>query len=120
MSTRYRPLTSRHVPASAPHPPGTTYRVSAGIEQRDSDRAIVYRIELAHHGVVAPRRVPSFPYAGDDAARVAQALEAVREEFAARLLEQQATAVTPEAVTRTPRVRRVLASRRPPRTGEAT
>lgn len=112
MSTVYRPIVVRHVPASPPHPAGTAYRVSVGIEQRDSDSGVVYRVEMETLGVVAPRRIPSFPFSTDDAARVALALEAVREEFSARLLEQQAAQVTPETVQRVRRVSRLLTTRR--------
>ena len=79
------PQQSETIPASPPHPPGTTYKVSIGLEQWDSNFIPVVKIEMAHDGEVTERS-PSFPLGTEDHSRVLRAI--------ANLLEKQST--TPE------------------------
>ncbi len=68
------PQLSEEIPASPPHPPGTSYRISMGLEQWESHFVPVVKIQMAHNGEVSERS-PSFPLGTDDYARVMKAIE---------------------------------------------
>jgi 2,4-dienoyl-CoA reductase-like NADH-dependent reductase (Old Yellow Enzyme family) len=67
------PQQSETIPASPPHPPGTSYRVSIGLEQWDSNFIPVVKIEMVHDGEVTDRS-PSFPVGTEDHAKVSRAI----------------------------------------------
>jgi 2,4-dienoyl-CoA reductase-like NADH-dependent reductase (Old Yellow Enzyme family) len=67
------PQHSEIIPASPPHPDGTSYRVSIGIEQVDSNFLPVIKIQMLYHGEVSERS-PSFPLGTDDPIRVSRAI----------------------------------------------
>ena len=79
MPVAFYPTVYQDVPASQPHPPGTTYRVSVGWENWGGEKAeYVQKIQMAYDGNVTGRKVPSFPDDSDDFERVCVALEEVR------------------------------------------
>ena len=75
------PQVSKEIPASPPHPAGTSYRISIGLEQWESNFVPVVKIQMAYEGRVWERS-PSFPLGTEDHAKVSKAI--------ADLLEKQA------------------------------
>jgi 2,4-dienoyl-CoA reductase-like NADH-dependent reductase (Old Yellow Enzyme family) len=75
------PQASEEVPASPPHPAGTSYRISIGLEQWESNFIPVVKIQMVHDGEVSDRS-PSFPLGTEDHAKVGKAI--------ADLLDKQA------------------------------
>jgi hypothetical protein len=75
MPQTYFPTVGRSidVPASPPHAPGTTYRVSFGHEQWIDGSYPVGKVQMVYNGVVSGRRSPSFPEGTDDYFRVLNA-----------------------------------------------
>jgi len=74
------PQVSEEVPASPPHPAGTSYRISIGLEQWESNFVPVVKIQMVHDGRVTEGS-PSFPLGTEDHAKVGKAI--------ADLLEKQ-------------------------------
>jgi len=72
------PQLSEEIPASPPHPPGTSYRISMGLEQWESNFIPVVKIQMARNGEVSERS-PSFPMGTDDHARVLKAIDGLLE-----------------------------------------
>jgi len=67
----YHPFISEDVNVtSPPHPPGTTYRVSIGIEYWDGMPVEVEKVQMVYNGTVSGRRSPSYPIGTDDFDRV--------------------------------------------------
>ncbi len=75
------PQVSKEIPASPPHPAGTSYRISIGLEQWETNFIPVVKIQMVHDGRVWERS-PSFPLGTEDHAKVSKAI--------ADLLEKQA------------------------------
>ncbi|UYG93207.1 hypothetical protein [Cytobacillus firmus] len=63
------------VPASAPHPKNTQYKVSIGEELWSDNRNPVIKIQMVYNGEIAGRRSPSYPLGTDDFQRVMLAVE---------------------------------------------
>lgn len=79
------PQLSEIIPASPPHPRGTSYRISIGIEQVDSSFLPVIKVQMMHHGKVSERS-PSFPLGSEDHIRVSKAIN--------DLLQKHSTIIT--------------------------
>jgi 2,4-dienoyl-CoA reductase-like NADH-dependent reductase (Old Yellow Enzyme family) len=75
------PQLSEEVPASPPHPAGTSYRISIGLEQWESNFIPVVKIQMVHDGKVSEGS-PSFPLGTEDHVKVSKAI--------ADLLDKQA------------------------------
>jgi hypothetical protein len=60
-------------PASKPHPEGTQYKISTGLETWDNGNHEVVKIQMVYNGKVAGRRSPSYPVGTDDFVRVMEA-----------------------------------------------
>jgi 2,4-dienoyl-CoA reductase-like NADH-dependent reductase (Old Yellow Enzyme family) len=75
------PQVSEEIPASPPHPAGTRYRISIGLEQWDSNFIPVVKIQMVQDGRVCEGS-PSFPLGTEDHAKVGKAI--------ADLLDKQA------------------------------
>jgi hypothetical protein len=67
------PQLSEIIPASPPHPAGTSYKISIGIEQDGSSFIPVIKVQMAYHGEVSERS-PSFPLGTEDHIRVGKAI----------------------------------------------
>jgi 2,4-dienoyl-CoA reductase-like NADH-dependent reductase (Old Yellow Enzyme family) len=67
------PQVSEELPASPPHPAGTSYRISIGLEQWESNFIPVVKIQMVHDGEVSDRS-PSFPLGTEDHAKVGKAI----------------------------------------------
>ncbi|MDH4009121.1 MAG: NADH:flavin oxidoreductase [Desulfobacterales bacterium] len=76
------PQISKTVPASPPHPPGTGYQISIGLEQWDSDFIPVAKIQMVYKGNILDRG-PSFPLGSVDHQNVNKAISKLLEEYAA-------------------------------------
>jgi 2,4-dienoyl-CoA reductase-like NADH-dependent reductase (Old Yellow Enzyme family) len=68
------PHMTEDVPASPPHPPGTSYRISLGLEQWDSQYIPLLRVQMAFNGNVSQGSL-SFPLGTEDHSRVHQAVQ---------------------------------------------
>lgn len=75
------PQLSEMIPASPPHPPGTSYKVSIGLEDWDASYIPVVKVQMAYNDQVAENKSPSYPLGTDDHNRVNRAI--------INLLEQQ-------------------------------
>jgi 2,4-dienoyl-CoA reductase-like NADH-dependent reductase (Old Yellow Enzyme family) len=67
------PQLSEMVPASPPHPPGTSYKISIGLEDWASNYIPVIKIQMLSNGQIS-ERVPSFPLGTQDHQKVTQAI----------------------------------------------
>jgi 2,4-dienoyl-CoA reductase-like NADH-dependent reductase (Old Yellow Enzyme family) len=67
------PQLSEEIPASPPHPPGTSYRISVGLEQWESNFIPVVKIQMVHDGEVYEGS-PSFPLGTEDHVKVSNAI----------------------------------------------
>jgi 2,4-dienoyl-CoA reductase-like NADH-dependent reductase (Old Yellow Enzyme family) len=76
------PQISEEIPASPPHPAGTSYRISIGLEQWESNFIPVVKIQMVHDGEISEGS-PSFPLGTEDHVKVSKAI--------AELLDKQAT-----------------------------
>ena len=72
------PQLSEEIPASPPHPPGTSYRISIGLEQWESNFIPVVKIQMVHDGEVSEGG-PSFPLGTEDHAKVSRAIAGLLE-----------------------------------------
>ncbi len=70
------PQLSETIPASPPHPPGTNYRISTGLEQVDAGFSPVVKVEMEHNGKVLGSP-PYFPMGSDDYERISGAITAL-------------------------------------------
>ncbi|MGG2111906.1 hypothetical protein ABFY60_15510 [Lysinibacillus pakistanensis] len=68
------------VPASAPHPENTEYKVSIGYEKWDDTMHKVIKVQMVYDGVIAGRRSPSYPLDKDDYYRVNDAIQRLHAE----------------------------------------
>lgn len=76
------PQSTKEIPAGLPHPPGTCYRISVGLEQLESQFIPAIRIQVVHNGEVSEKR-PSFSLFRGDLERVSRAIRDLLEEQAA-------------------------------------
>ena len=83
MSKTFFPEISETIPASAPHPPDTFYKVSVGLEEWDSNYVPVVKVQMVYNGKISGRRSPSYPLGTDDHIRVKETIN--------KLLEKHAT-----------------------------
>ena len=63
------PQLTEIIPASPPHPPGTNYRISIGLEQVDAGFSPVVKVEMEYNDKVLGQ-TPYFPLGSDDYERV--------------------------------------------------
>jgi 2,4-dienoyl-CoA reductase-like NADH-dependent reductase (Old Yellow Enzyme family) len=73
LEENFFPELSETVLASPPHPPGTSYRISIGIEQCASSYLPVIKVQMVYDGKVAEQGL-SFPLGTDDHFRVNTAI----------------------------------------------
>ena len=76
------PQISNAVPASLPHPPGTGYQISIGLEQWDSSFIPVVKIQMVHEGKIIDRG-PSFPLGSEDHQKVNRAIRDLLQKYQA-------------------------------------
>ena len=76
------PQISKIVPASRPHPEGTDYQISIGLEQWDSSYIPVVKIQMVYNGKAVDRG-PSFPLGSEDHQKVNKAIFEILAEYAA-------------------------------------
>ena len=76
------PQISKTVPASLPHPPGTGYHISIGLEQWDSGFIPVVKIQMVYEEKIIDRS-PSFPLGTEDHQKVNKALNELLEDYMA-------------------------------------
>ncbi len=76
------PQISKTVPASRPHPPGTGYQISIGLEQWDSGFIPVVKIQMVNEKKIMDRG-PSFPLGSEDHQKVNKAISELLREYAA-------------------------------------
>ncbi|MFQ5508457.1 MAG: hypothetical protein ACE5FN_03875 [Leptospirillia bacterium] len=76
MARTFFPEAHRFIPASPPHPEGTQYKVSVGMEDWGGTYQPVIKVQMAKHGQVLGRKSPSYPLETDD---YWQVFKAVRE-----------------------------------------
>ena len=67
------PQLSEIVPASPPHPPGTGYKISIGLEDWELNYIPVIKIQMLSNGQISERS-PSFPLGTPDHQKVTQAI----------------------------------------------
>lgn len=60
------------ITASRPHPPGSEYAISVGIEDWNGESIMVTKIRMVYQGKIRGRKAPSFPIGTDDFERVAE------------------------------------------------
>lgn len=75
------PQLSEEILASPPHPSGTSYKISIGLEEWDSNYIPVVKIQMAYKGRVS-ERAPSFPLGTDDHDRVNKGITDLLEKHA--------------------------------------
>jgi len=67
----FYPQKSKDIEASPPHPKGTSYKVSVGLEDwGDGEFKPVSKVQISYDGVVSGRKCPSYPVGTDDQERV--------------------------------------------------
>jgi 2,4-dienoyl-CoA reductase-like NADH-dependent reductase (Old Yellow Enzyme family) len=76
------PQISKTVPASPPHPPGTEYQISMGLEQWGASFIPVIKIQLNYEGKTVDRDL-SFPLGSEDPQKVTKAISELTAEYAA-------------------------------------
>lgn len=66
------------IPASAPHPYNTEYKISVGDEEWEGGVFhSVIKVQMMYDGKVAGRRSPSYPIESDDYNRVFDAIQSL-------------------------------------------
>ncbi len=63
-----------------PHPQGTAYRISIGLEQWDTQFIPVVKIQMVYAGKLIDRG-PSFPLGSEDQQKVGAAISKLLEEY---------------------------------------
>ena len=64
------------IPASAPHPDNTEYKISVGDEEWDGGVFhSVVKVQMMYNGKIAGRKSPSYPIGSDDYMRVCEAIQ---------------------------------------------
>jgi 2,4-dienoyl-CoA reductase-like NADH-dependent reductase (Old Yellow Enzyme family) len=72
-SETFFPQLSENVPASPPHPPGTNYKISIGLEEWKQNYVPVIKIQMVYNGKISEQS-PSFPLGTDDHQEVNKAV----------------------------------------------
>ena len=73
MAKTFFPEMHEHVPASAPHPPRTYYRVSIGLEEWGLEEYVpVVKVQMVYDGKISGRKPPSYPLGTDDFVKVGE------------------------------------------------
>jgi 2,4-dienoyl-CoA reductase-like NADH-dependent reductase (Old Yellow Enzyme family) len=67
------PQLSEMIPASPPHPPGTCYKVSIGLEELNANYIPVVKVQMIYNDKVSEES-PSYPLGTDDHIRVNQTI----------------------------------------------
>jgi len=76
------PQMSKTVPASPPHPPGTGYQISIGLQQQDAGFIPVVKIQMVYEKKIMDRG-PAFPLGSEDHQKVNKAISELLGEYAA-------------------------------------
>jgi hypothetical protein len=85
MPRTFYPQISRDIEASAPHPEGTTYKVSIGLEDwGDGEFKPVAKVQMSYEGTVSGRKCPSYPVGSDDQEKVHLCINEISIGFNAR------------------------------------
>ena len=66
------PQLTETIPASPPHPPGTNYKISIGLEQIAAGFSPVVKVEMERNGKIL-KQAPYFPLDSDDYKKVSRA-----------------------------------------------
>ena len=67
------PQLTETIPASPPHPPGSCYLISIGLEQIDAGFSPVAKVEIEHNGKIL-KQTPFFPLGSNDFERVSSTI----------------------------------------------
>lgn len=71
MPRTFYPQKSQDIEASAPHPEGTAYKISIGLEDwGDGEFKSVTKVQMSYGGVVSGRKCPSYPVGTNDQEKV--------------------------------------------------
>ncbi len=90
MARTFFPELYEQIPASAPHPAGSQYRVSIGLEKWDDEEySSVVKVQMVYDGNVAGRKPPSYPLGTDDFERVQQAVERLMQQRYQNVVKEQ-------------------------------
>ena len=81
-SEAFFPQLSEEILASPPHPPGTSYKISIGLEEWESNYIPVIKVQMAYKGQVSKRN-PSFPLGANDHDMVNRTITDLLEKHAA-------------------------------------
>lgn len=82
MPRTFYPQKSKDIEASAPHPEGTTYKVSIGLEDwGDGEFKPVTKVQISYDGVVSGRKCPSYPVGSDDQEKVHDCVRELTAEY---------------------------------------
>jgi hypothetical protein len=74
------PQLSEMIPASLPHPPGTCYKVSIGLEEINANYIPVVKVQMVYSDHVSEKKSPSYPLGTDDHIRVNRAIKTLLEQ----------------------------------------
>ena len=74
MARVFYPRQSITIPANAPHPEGTEYKISIGDEEWEGVFQTVVKVQMVYNGKIAGRKSPSYPIGTDDWKRVGDAV----------------------------------------------
>ena len=78
----YYPKISAVIPASAPHPKNTEYKISIGDEVWDVGVSqTVIKVQIMYDGKIAGRKSPSYPAGTDDYKRVSETIEKLVKQY---------------------------------------
>jgi hypothetical protein len=77
MTLKFLAQIEERIPASAPHPPKTEYRVGIGAEDWDGPQPLVLKVQMVYVGKIHGRQAPSYPIDSDDEQRVREAIDRV-------------------------------------------
>ncbi len=102
MGVMFYPKMTINVPASAPHPEGTEYRVSIGEEDWEGIYPIVVKVQMVYNGKVAGRKSPSYPVGTDDSQRVAAAVAELQERYEKSQTKTQMVVIPAKPATYVP------------------
>lgn len=73
-SQTFFPQLSEVIPASPPHPSGTAYKVSIGLEEWNANYIPAIKVQMVYNDKVFEQRSPSYPLGTDDHIRVNQVI----------------------------------------------
>lgn len=82
MPRTFYPQKSKDIDASRPHPVGTTYKVSIGLEDwGDGEFKPVTKVQMSYGGSVSGRKSPSYPVGSNDQELVYECIKEIHEEY---------------------------------------